>query len=202
MQIDTKLLPQYHDTQVDRGGMNMNVLEAIKNRRSIRKYKDTPINDNDLNDLLEAARWAPSWANSQCCRLVVVKDAAIRNKLAGTVRPGNRGVAAIQQAPVVIVACAELGKSGYYKGEAATDKGDWYMFDVALAMDNISLVAHERGLGTLHVGLFDPKAAAQVIGVPEGAALIEMMVVGYPDEEAKAPPRKELSEIVMYERYG
>ena len=115
----------------------------------------------------------------------------------------NPSVDAIRNAPVVIVVCAELGKSGYYDGEPATDQGDWYMFDVALAMQNLVLAAHSVGLGTVHVGLhFDTKKAARILEIPEGFRAVEMTPLGYPDYEPKPRPRKELSEIIFYDRYG
>lgn len=76
------------------------------------------------------------------------------------------------------------------------------MFDVALAMQNLTLDAHSLGLGTVHVGRFDAQKAAQILNVPQGAVVVEMTPLGYPEKEAKAPPRKELSELVLRESYG
>ncbi len=181
----------------------MDVMQAIMGRRSVRKYKSTPLSDKDIEMVLEAARWAPSWKNSQSWRFVVVRDPELKEKLAATLIPEtNRGAAAIREAPVTIVACAELGKSGYHKGEQGTDKGDWFMFDTALAMQNLVLAAHAAGLGTVHVGLFDAKEAARILDVPQGVVVVEMTPLGYPDEEPKGPGRKELSEIVFKEKYG
>jgi len=109
---------------------------------------------------------------------------------------------AIRQAPLLIVACAELGKSGYKEGELATDKGDWFMFDVALAMQNLVLAAHSLGLGTVHTGRFDVKKATDILEVPQGYCVVEMTPLGYPDQVRDPRPRKELSEIVFYNRFG
>ncbi len=180
----------------------MEVLEAIKGRRSIRKYKSTPVTDEDVNAVLEAARWAPSWANTQCARYVVVRDPGTKAKLAEAMVPPTPAIAAVREAPVVIVACAELGKSGYKKGSPVTNKGDWFMFDVALGMQNLALAALSRGLGTVHVGTFDAEKAEEILGIPEGVVVASMTPLGYPDEEPKAPPRRELSELVFHESYG
>ena len=180
----------------------MEVLEAIKTRRSIRKYKATPVDDKTVELVLEAARWAPSWANTQCWRFIVVRDSNIKSELANITTYNNPSTDAIRNAPVVIVACAELGKSGYKDGEQASDKGDWYMFDVALAMQNLVLAAHSVGLGTVYNGLFDAKKAASILKVPDGLCVVEMTPLGYPDQEPKVRPRKELSEIVSYDSYG
>lgn len=180
----------------------MELIEAIKTRRSIRRYKSTPVKNEDIEAILEAARWAPSWANTQSWKFVVVRDSEIKAKLAETLSYGNPATSAINDAPVVIAACAELGRAGCYKGGAVTEKGDWYMFDVALAMQNLVLSAHSLGLGTVHVGALDHKRAAQILGLSEGISLVELTPLGYPAEEAKAPHRKELSEFVFYEKYG
>ena len=191
--------------------MRMGVLEAIKTRRSIRGFKPTPVDDKSVELVLDAARWAPSWANTQCWRFIVVRDASIKSKLVEALTPisaerANPATKAIGNTPVVIVACAELGKSGYSRvglKRPVTDKGDfWYMYDVALAMQNLTLAAHSLGLGTVHVGSFDAKKVATILGVAEGYCVVAMTPLGYPDKELPVRPRKELSEIVFYDKYG
>jgi len=188
----------------------MELMEAIKGRRSIRKYTSRPVDDKSLNTILEAARQAPSWANTQCWRFVVVQDSQLRNKLADTgieVAQGkpNRGAETMRVTPIAIVVCAEMRKAGYSIKEPiepVTDKGDWYMYDVALAMQNLTLAAHALGLGTVHIGAFDAIKVAEILGVPEGYAVVAMTPLGYPDESPKARPRKELNEIVSYDKFG
>ncbi len=188
----------------------MEVLEAIKTRRSIRQYKTTPVDDKTLELVLEAARWAPSWKNTQCWRFVVVRDNNIKAEIANCLIKSKRGDAlvdnastmAVRQAPILIVACAELGKSGLNTGVFATDKDDWYMFDTALAMQNLVLAAHALGLGTVHVGLFDAKKVAEILDVPEGSCVVSITPLGYPDEQPSARTRKELTEIIFYDKYG
>ena len=114
----------------------------------------------------------------------------------------NPATDAVRNAPVVIVACAELGKSGYIGGELSTDKGDyWYMFDVALAMQNLTLAARSLGLGTVYVGLFDTKKVASILEVPPGFCVVAMTPLGYPDQEPKARPRRELSQTVFHDKF-
>ncbi len=189
----------------------MEVLEAVKDRRSIRRYKTDPVEEDKLNQILEAARWAPSWHNSQCWRFIVVRDNAVKAALANTLLPveinnaraDNPAIEAVKSAPLVIVACAEVGKSGYEFGQASTDKGDyWYMYDVALAMQNLSLVAHSLGLGTVVTGAIDSQRIAGILGIPSGFCAVAMTPLGYRDQEPKPRPRKELAEIVFYGRFG
>jgi len=180
----------------------MELMPAIKGRRAVRRYKTDPVSDEDVEFVLEAARWAPSWANTQCWRFIVVRDPQLKERLSNVLKlKENRGARALMDAPVVIVACAELGKSGYRRGKLETDKGDWFMFDTALAMQNLTLAAHSIGLGTVHLGLFDAKEVAKILDVPDGAVVVEMTPLGYPDGQPIGPGRKELSQIVSKDKF-
>lgn len=179
----------------------MDVLQAIKSRRSVRKLRSDPIGEEVITTILEAGRWAPSWANTQCWEFGVVRDAETKEKLADTAGPGNPGGEAIRNGPLTIVVCGEKGKAGCEDGKPITDKGDWYMFDTGLAMQNMMLAAHALGLGSVAVGLFDAQKAGEILGVPQNVDVVAMLPVGYPAEEAKAPRRKELSECVFYDKY-
>jgi nitroreductase len=101
----------------------------------------------------------------------------------------------------VIVGCAILGRSGYKRGEPATERGDWFMFDMGIALQNIALAAYSLGLGTVHVGLLDFKKVGKILNLPEGVEAVEMLPLGHPDQEPIAPPRKEISELVYYDRF-
>lgn len=152
---------------------------------------------------MEAARWAPSWANTQCWRFIIVKDNAIKTEIASALNTINPALDAIKNAPIVIVACAQVRRSGFSRnGEPATVRGDWCMFDLGLAMENLALAAHALGLGTVHVGSFDHKKVENILGVPEGFCVVEMAPLGYPDGEPRGISRKELTEIVFKEKFG
>ena len=180
----------------------MELFEVIQNRRSIRHYKPDAVSENDLNSILEAARVAPSWANTQCWRFIVVRDASMRNNIADTLLENNRGAEAIRQAPVTIVACAELNKSGIFHGARSPENFDWFMFDVGIAMEHIALAACSLGLGTVHIGAFDPKKAETVLQVPDGYRVVSMTPLGYPENTPAPRSRKPISEIVFYETFG
>ena len=179
----------------------MDTIEAIKTRRSIRQYKDTPVTDEQLNTVLEAVQWAPSWANTQCWEIVVVKDPAIKEKLAGALSPGKPSTDAVKKAPLVLVGCARKGKSGYYKGQPITSKGDWLMYDMGLAMQNLCLAAQALGLGTVQIGAFVPEDAEKVLGVPEDVTVVAMTPLGVPAADSKAPKRRAIEEFVHYDTF-
>jgi nitroreductase len=179
----------------------MDTIEAIKTRRSIRQYKDTPVTDEQLNTVLEAVQWAPSWANTQCWELVIVRDSAIKEQLAGTLSPGNPSADAVKNAPIVIVACATKGKSGFYKGQALTSKGDWLMYDMGLAVQNLCLAAQALGLGTVQIGAFNIEDAEKILGLPEDATVVVMTPLGVPAAESRAPKRRAIEEFVHHDKY-
>jgi nitroreductase len=187
----------------------LDILESIKNRRSIRKFKIDPIDDKTIETILDAARLAPSWTNTQCWRFIVVRDSNIKSQLADTLQRPSPNVAAnpatnaIKNAPVVIVACAEKGISGCYEGKPSTDKGDyWFMYDIALAMQNLTLTATSLGLGTVHVGLFDNTKVSALLDVPDKFTVVAMTPLGVPEYQPNPRPRKELGEIVFKEKFG
>ncbi len=168
------------------------LMAIINSRRSIRKYETRDVPGAMVDQVLEAIRWAPSWTNCQCWEVVVVRDPAIKKKLQATLPPqGNPAVNAIVEAPVLLALCARTGTSGYYKGLKTTKFGDWMMYDLGLATQNLCLMAHNLGLGTVIVGLFDHDRARAVINVPDEYELITLIPLGYPAKVGRAPQRRE-----------
>jgi nitroreductase len=186
---------------MDEGGLVMETLECIRTRRSIRRYKSDPLSEEVLEKVLEAVRWAPSWANTQCREMVVVRDESVKKALQDTLPQGNPAWDAIVQAPVVIAACARMGRAGVKKNLQMTVYGDWAMFDMGIACQNLCLAAHDLGLGTVHVGLLDHRKAGKVLGLPEDVQVFELIPLGIPDQEAEAPPRRPLKEFVHHDKF-
>jgi nitroreductase len=179
----------------------MDLIEGIKGRRSIRKYKTDPVSEAALQKVFEAVRWSPSWANTQCWEVILVREPNMKSELANTLTPTNPARSSIAEAPLVVVVCGKKGVSGFKKGEAATVKGDWLMFDTGIAMQSLCLAAHALGLGTVVVGLFDHGKAEEILGLPQDVEVVAMTPLGYPATQGGAPKRKEVSEFVFSERY-
>ncbi len=180
----------------------MDMLKAMHERRSVRKYKPDPVPEEILFEILEAARRAPSWANTQVSRFVIVRDGETKRLLSDTLSSTNPARNGIVEAPIVVCLVAKKGISGIYKGQPATDKGDWFMFDAGIAMEHLVLAAWNFGLGTCHVGYFDAKKAETVLKIPEGYAIVEITPLGYFDTIPTATPRKPLQELVYLDRFG
>lgn len=169
------------------------LMQLIKERRSIRKYDNREVDDGLVAKVLEAVRWSPSWTNCQCWEVVVVRDPAIKEKLQASLpEKGNPARKAIVEAPVLLAICAKTGVSGFYKDTASTKFGDWMMYDLGLATQNLCLMAHSLGLGTVVVGLFDHERARAVIGAPGGVELVTLIPLGFPAKVGGAPPRREV----------
>jgi nitroreductase len=177
------------------------LMEIIKKRRSIRKYQDKDLPEEALGQILEAVQWAPSWTNCQCWEVVVVKDPGVKERLKETIAPKNPATKAITDAPVVLALCGALKKSGYYNDMAATKFGDWFMFDLGLACQNICLTAHSLGLGTVIVGFLDHDRAKAVLNAPDGMELAALIPVGYPAKDSKAPKRRDIDDFTHYDSF-
>jgi nitroreductase len=177
-------------------------VEIVKTRRSIRKYEDRNVPPETLDTILEAVRWSPSWANTQCWEIVVVRDPAVKQRLQASLPPkANPAAGAMVQAPVVLALCGRLKRSGYYKDQVTTKFGDWFMFDLGIACQTICLTAHALGLGTVVVGLFDHDRAKAVLNVPEGYELVAMIPLGFPAKISSAPNRREMAEFTHQDSF-
>lgn len=177
------------------------LMDIIKQRRSVRSYQDNAVTDEQLNRILEAVQWSPSWANTQCWEIVVVRDQGVKENLAEVLPKTNPARKHFAEAPVVLAVCGKLNSSGYYKGEVTTKFGDWFMFDLGLATQSFCLTAHDLGLGTVITGLFDHDKAKAVLDVPEGYELVSLIPVGYPAKDTSAPKRRDISEFTHYDTF-
>lgn len=184
----------------------METLEAIKSRRSVRRYCDRPVEEEKLMAVLEAARLAPSWANLQCVRFIVVQDPAVKRRIselsyvdsffAARGYKTNPSQVALAEAPLVIVACALPNQSGDIRGQ------QYYMTDVGLAAENLMLAAHDLGLGAVFVSIFEEKPLAELLDIPAYISIVGLFPLGYPLSEVSGTPhRKPLEETVFYDKW-
>ncbi|MGB5156821.1 nitroreductase family protein [Desulfobacterium sp. N47] len=177
------------------------IMEVIKARRSIRTFEGKDVSDEILNSVFEAARWSPSWANTQCWELVVIRDKTIKENMRKTILPKNPAENSITQAPVLLAVCGKLNSSGVYNNVAPTKFSDWFMFDLGIFTQTLCLAAHDFGLGTVVVGLLDHDKAKDVINVPNGYELVALIPIGYPAKSGSATKRREIKDFVHYNSF-
>lgn len=168
----------------------MEVLEAIKKRRSIRVFEPTKkITDEQVEKLLEAARWAPSAGNLQSRFFYVVTNQKTKEMLAKAAQ--NQDF--VTQAPLAIVVCADLEASESRYGKRGRKL--YAIQDAAIAAQNIWLAATDLGLGACWVGAFDEKEVARILNIPQNLQPLAILPVGYPAESPEPPWRKPMKEI-------
>lgn len=185
----------------------MSVLETIKNRRSIRDFKDQPIPEDTIDALIEAVRWAPSAGNLQSRKFYFVFNESMRNRLARTT--GNPDIVArvkklvknildrnfVARAPLVVIACLDRGISGRY-GERGVNL--YGIQDVAASIMNMMLTAHELGVGSVWIGAFSENDVAEIVDLPDNLRPVAMIPFGYPASIPHAPPRMTKEEAVEF----
>lgn len=171
----------------------MKFIELAEKRCSIRGYKDDPVQEELLNEVLQAGNLAPTAKNLQPFHFIVVRDDARLDELAK-----SYPAPFFREAPVVIVICVEPAK-GWIRER--TDHKNYSEVDAAIAIDHMTLAATDLGLGTCWIGAFDPSVVRDVMGLPDDVEPIAMLPLGYPNMEGRPKARKPLEELVRYDSW-
>jgi nitroreductase len=169
----------------------MELKDAIRKRESVREYLDKPIPEASLRNVLEAARLAPSAANRQTIKLVVVRDAKTRRELAQAANSQTF----IGEAPVVIAAVATDTQFVMPCGLPS------HPIDAAIAVDHLTLAAADEGLGTCWIGAFSQERVQRILGVPETSLVMVLLPLGYPRKQRGTKIRKPFEEMICYETF-
>ncbi len=155
----------------------MELEDAIKGRRSIRRFLDKAVEEEKLEKILDLIKWSPSAHNAQEWEIFVVKD----EKRKGELADAAFGQSFLADAPVVLVVC----------GNKARLRGEHYLpIDMGIVTYNICLVAYSLGLGTCIVGAFDPDRVRKVLGVGDKLIPYSIIPIGYPSTNPKPPERR------------
>lgn len=170
----------------------MNILNIIKNRRSVRDFTDRQIPESALHVLIEAIQWAPSAGNLQSRKFYFVFNEDIRTRLSHAGLRENF-VSFISRAPLVIVACADLRIVANY-GERG--KHLYCIQDTAASIQNLLLAAHDLGLGTCWTGAFKEDTVKEILDLPGNLRPVALIPVGYPASTPKAPDRVPMTDAV------
>jgi nitroreductase len=176
------------------------LMDVLRERKSVRSYREGEVEKEKLNVVLEAARLAPSWQNKQCWSFIVVSDKELIKRLGGNINGW------LKSAPLAIVACGDPRQSGDRNGI------QYYLVDVSIAMQQLVLAATDLGLGTCWLGAFDEATIKQTLGIPDGIKVVAITPLGYPAEKEGlrdrmtrtligSNNRKDMAEIVHHERW-
>ncbi|MCJ7635259.1 nitroreductase family protein [Candidatus Bathyarchaeota archaeon] len=175
----------------------MSVLDLIRNRGSIRAYKDKPLSKSDLLKVLEAARLAQSAANRQPWQFIVVIDKKIKEKVADIAHlPDRPRQNSIVTAAAVIICLADPAVS------AIVGSLNGFQIDSAIAMENMALTAWDMGIGSCCIGAFREDDVKKLLAIPENLRVVSLLTLGYADENPRPKNRKSLDEIIHYDLYG
>ena len=177
----------------------MNATECIKGRRSIRKYKKGCIDHSLLESIISTASYSPSWKTLRLLVTSQLKTLLFSIKLPDEFTPDyNSNI--IRQVSTLIAVTFIKGRCGYERdGSFSTKKEDrWQMFDVGAACQTFCLAAHEAGLGTVIMGIWDEDAITELLDIPEGQELAALIAIGYPDVAPEAPKRKSVQDLLTY----
>jgi nitroreductase len=180
------------------------LMSIIQERRSVRTFDpDRDVEQEKLEIMLEAARLAPSSNNTQPWHFVVVRNPDVRKKLSAAAPAGLATNKWMAKAPVIIVCCVQPALLEHRAIGQLMDK-QWYVMDVAIAVEHMVLAAQEQGLGTCWLGWIDERKVRRAVGAPRDVRIAALLPVGYP-KNGKWPPakkRKPMQEVVSWDKFG
>ena len=179
----------------------MELSEGIKGRKSIRRYTEEKISHEIIEEIVEAARFTPSWENTQTWRVNIVEDRDLINKIANEYNGNEKAnIHILEKASCICVLTYVKGLSGCHKdGTYVTKKGGgWEMFDSGMFAMNFELLCHDKGIGTCTIGCFDEDEIIDLLNLGDNVGIGCLITMGYPGYVAKPRPRKEVSELLKF----
>ncbi len=177
----------------------METIQCIKERRSVRKFKDTYIPKETMEEIVATAAYAPSWKNTQITRYTLIQNDEIIQKIGQEATLNFKGnMATIANTKNFVVVSYIQARSGFERDGSYTTskKGEWQMFDAGIATQTFCLAAHDLGIGSVVLGIFDEDKVAEIIGLPENETVAALLAIGYPDQEPVAPKRKDVDVLL------
>lgn len=179
----------------------MDAKECLTTRRSVRRFTEEVISHETFEEIINVAKWAPTWKNTQTLRYMLVQDETIIKKIADEAVLGFEfNQKTLSQCKNLVLLTQVNGRCGYERdGSFSTSKGTgWEMFDAGIAAQTFCLAAHEKGFGTVILGIFDDAKIAEIVELPDGMTVTAVIPMGVPKFEVEATPRKEVADLVSY----
>lgn len=177
----------------------MDTLDCIKERRSIRSFNSKKLEPETVEKIISFATYAPSWKNTQITRYIAIQDADLKSEISKhTTSENNKKI--IQNAPLLIAITIIKNRSGFERdGSYTTSKKDgWQMFDAGIASQTFCLAAHEFGVGTVIMGIFNDEEISGILEIPEDMELVALIAAGYYDMVPATPKRKSTQDLLLY----
>lgn len=176
----------------------MELIEALRNRRSIRKFKDVLIEDSIIEKAIDNARFYPSWKNSQTVRFVLVKDTKLKEEISKACLEFDHNTQIINNCPEMIIVLTIKNRSGYERdGSPTTSLGSHFeSFDAGIATQNLMLSLYNENIGSCVLGIYDDKKVREILSIDDTYKVSCLLPIGYPLEEAVCPKRKDVSDIL------
>ena len=180
----------------------MDAITCLKTRRSVRRFEQKPVSRELLSEVVSLAQFAPSWKNTQTVRYIVVDDPELKNRIAEDAVLGFRkNTDNLKSAAAAVIVATVTGICGYEEdGSPTTVLGShWQSFDAGIATQTFCLAAHEKGLGSVIMGVCDGNKIAGCLDLPETTQVSCVLAVGWPGEGPHGKPvRKPLDEILSF----
>ena len=176
----------------------METKDCILTRRSIRKFTDTPVSHETLEQIVATAAYAPSWKNTQISRYIAIENPDMLREICETYAPFNAYI--IGGCKTLIAQTFVKNRSGFERdGSYSTDRRTgWQHYDCGIAAQTFCLAAHDLGVGSVILGIFDREALEKYLNIPDDQELMALIAIGYPSNDAPAPKRKDVETLLSY----
>ncbi|GAA0747828.1 nitroreductase family protein [Clostridium oceanicum] len=170
----------------------MQFYDVIKERKSIRKFKDNSISKDKMARIIDAAMKSPSWKNKSSYKFIIVEDKNERERLANTILNKTEEASnSIKEAPITAVVVADPSLSGN------VDEREYYLVDSAIAMEHLILAATAEGYGTCWIGAFDEDEIRDILSIPKKYRVVGMTPIGEINETKESHPKKDVRDYVF-----
>ncbi len=177
----------------------MELQSCILTRRSIRQFTDKVVSHETLEKIISLAAYAPSWKNTQISRYIAIENPDMLNEICKTYAPFNAGV--ISGCKMLIAQTFIKKRSGFERdGSYSTDREEgWQYYDCGIAAQTFCLAAHEFGVGSVILGIFDREGIEKYLEIPDDQELMALIAIGYPSQnDVPAPKRKDVQTLLSY----
>ena len=179
----------------------MDAQTCILTRRSVRQFTQKPVSHEVIEKIVSLAAYAPSWKNTQISRYMAIETPAVKQEIIDRYcMPGSNNPNIIASAPVLIAQTFIKNRSGFERdGTFTTDRGEgWQYYDCGIAAQTFCLAAHDLGLATVIMGIFDRKGLQAYLEIPEEQELMALIALGHPELVGDAPKRKDVETLLSW----